>query len=316
MKNLVALVIAIFADAFNRKHEAARRGAKLAKHSQRFRMESLETRVLLSADLQAVSALIEQPEPATKEQIVQPWEDTPVFATDENNGDTGDDTHGDKGDEGEEEGGDFIEPDAYEELYGPLDYDMFVDKEAANGRLGGQGAAIDSSPGAADVLANNNAGATGTANYTQSETSVIAFGNTVLIAFNDSGSISGGTNKFTGFSRSTDGGVTFTDGGTLPTNPGGDGGDPVLARNDTTGRIYFSTLGLSGDRTIQMFRSDDGGLTWMAPINATPGGSIEDKQWHTVDNFAGPGNGNVYLVSRRFGGPAASAGIYFFRSTD
>ena len=44
-----------------------------------------------------------------------------------------------------------------------------------------------------------------------------------------------------------------------------------------------------------------------------PGGSNEDKQWIAVDNYAGTGNGNVYLMSRRFGG---SQGIYMFRSTD
>jgi hypothetical protein len=71
---------------------------------------------------------------------------------------------------------------------------------------------------------------------------------------------------------------------------------------------------MSTEGTIQMFRSDDGGATWLAPVNATPGGNTEDKQWHTVDNVAGPGNGNVYLVSRRFGSTAP--GIYFFRSTD
>jgi hypothetical protein len=160
---------------------------------------------------------------------------------------------------------------------------------------------------------NNNTGSTGTSNFTQSETSLVAFGNTVVVGFNDSGSFTGGASKFTGFARSTDGGATFVDGGTLPTNPIGDAGDPVLARDETTGRIYFSTLGFNAPGTIQMFRSDDGGATWMAPVNATPGGSSEDKQWHTVDNFPGAGNGNVYLLSRRFG---AGPGIYFFRSTD
>jgi hypothetical protein len=160
---------------------------------------------------------------------------------------------------------------------------------------------------------NNNAGATGTGNFTQSETSIVAFGNTVVIGFNDAGSVVGGANKFTGWAYSTDGGVTFTDGGTLPTSTIGDAGDPVLARDEVTGRIYFSTLGFSGAGTIQMFRSDDGGQSWMDPVNATPGGSSEDKQWHMVDNFPGPGQGNVYMLSRRFGtGP----GIYFFRSTD
>jgi hypothetical protein len=160
---------------------------------------------------------------------------------------------------------------------------------------------------------NNNSGATGTSNFTQSETTIVAFGHTVVIGFNDSGSFTGGASKFTGWAFSTDGGTTFTDGGTLPTNPLGDAGDPVLARDEVTGRIYFSTLGFNSPGTIQMFRSDDNGLTWMAPVNATPGGSSEDKQWHTVDNFPGPGQGNVYVLSRRFG---AGPGIYFFRSVD
>jgi hypothetical protein len=122
-----------------------------------------------------------------------------------------------------------------------------------------------------DVLVNNNAGATGTGNFTQSETTITAFGNNVVIGFNDAGSNAGGANKFTGWSRSTDGGATFTDGGSLPTTAGGDAGDPILARNNTTGRIYFSTLGFTAP-TIQMWRSDDNGITWLPPVNATPGG--------------------------------------------
>ena len=164
-----------------------------------------------------------------------------------------------------------------------------------------------------NILVNNNNGAIATGNFTQSETTILAYGNNVITGFNDAGSNAGGTNRFTGYSYSTDGGLTFTDGGNLPASTDGDAGDPVLARNNTTGRIYFSTLGFSGARTIQLFRSDDNGLTWLPPVNATPGGSTEDKQWMAVDNYAGAGNGNLYLMSRRFSG---TVGIYFHRSTD
>jgi hypothetical protein len=64
---------------------------------------------------------------------------------------------------------------------------------------------------------------------------------------------------------------------------------------------------------IQVFRSDNNGASWQAPVNGTPGGSSEDKEWITVDNFPGSGNGNVYLVARNFG---AGNGIYLTRSTD
>jgi hypothetical protein len=197
-----------------------------------------------------------------------------------------------------------------EGLFGAFDYEAFLAREANGDIPDTSGPVEEVSP--FNSLTNNNAGSTGTGLFTQSETAIVAFGNTVVVGFNDSGSNAGGTNKFTGFARSSNGGATFTDGGTLPTNPGGDAGDPVLARNNTTGRIYFATLGFSVS-TIQVFRSDDDGATWMAPVNGTPGGASEDKEWITVDNFAGAGNGNVYLVSRRF---AAPQGIYFFRSTD
>jgi hypothetical protein len=166
---------------------------------------------------------------------------------------------------------------------------------------------------ASNVLVNDGGGATGTAFFTQSETTLVAFGNTVVVGFNDSGSNGITSNKFTGWSRSIDGGNTFVDGGQLPTNANGDAGDPALARDDTTGRIFFSTLRFSGSG-IQVFHSDDNGATWSAPVNGTPGTTgFQDKEWLTVDNFAGAGNGNVYLLARDFG---AGDGIYLYRSTD
>ncbi len=198
-----------------------------------------------------------------------------------------------------------------EEFHGPFDYEAFLELEN-NGGVPFQGGDVEViSP--YNSLTNNNAGSSGTAFFTQSETTLVAFGNTVVVGFNDSGSNAGGSNKFTGFARSTDGGATFTDGGTLPTNPNGDAGDPVLARNEATGRIYYATLQFSGSG-IRVFRSDDNGATWAAPVQGAPGKTgFQDKEWITVDNFAGAGAGNVYLMARDFG---VGNGIYFFRSTD
>src|SRR5687768_17371883 len=69
--------------------------------------------------------------------------------------------------------------------------------------------------GGIDRLVNNNTGSTGTSRFTQSEPSLVAFGSTVVVGFDDSGTYTGANNQFNGWSRSTDG-TTFTDGGTLP----------------------------------------------------------------------------------------------------
>lgn len=151
-----------------------------------------------------------------------------------------------------------------------------------------------------------------TSGFTQSETSMVKFGNNVVVGYNDSGSAAAG-NKFTGWSVSRDGGQSFMDMGELPTNPNGDSGDPVLARDEVDGTIYFATLtGTSGP--IHVFRSFDDGQTFTTPVVATPGKTaFQDKPWMTVDNAPGGGQGNVYVTATDF---AATTGIYFFRSTD
>ena len=50
-----------------------------------------------------------------------------------------------------------------------------------------------------NTLINNNNGTSGCNEFTQSETSVVSFGSTVVAGFNDSGSYDGGTNQFTGY---------------------------------------------------------------------------------------------------------------------
>lgn len=157
----------------------------------------------------------------------------------------------------------------------------------------------------------NNAAADATAQDTQSETAlVMGSGSKLIAAFNDSGSFLG-ANHFTGWAHSADGGGTWTDPGLLPGS--NDAGDPVLARDTTTGRTYLACLYFTGSG-INLFRSDNDGVSWLPSVNAAPSsGSSMDKEWLTVDNFPGAGNGNVYLLVRDFG---SGAGMYFFRSTD
>ncbi|HSE43312.1 MAG TPA: hypothetical protein VLH08_21310, partial [Acidobacteriota bacterium] len=165
-----------------------------------------------------------------------------------------------------------------------------------------------------NVLVNNPA-ADATAQDTQSETTITLAGPNIVASFNDSGSYNGANTHFTGWGYSTDGGATFTDGGALPNDPGGEGdaGDPVLARNNSTGRLYLTTLGFNTGLVLQSFRSDTNGASWMVPVSLgnTGPGDFQDKEWITVDNFAGTGQGNVYVAWRSFGD-----GIYFVRSTD
>jgi uncharacterized delta-60 repeat protein len=160
---------------------------------------------------------------------------------------------------------------------------------------------------------NNDNGSTGTSGFTQSETSLVALGNTVVVGFNDSGSYNISQGKLTGFAYSSDGGNTFTDGGQLPSSSKGDAGIPVLAQNTSSGRIYFATLQFNAGG-LNVFYSDDGGVTWQSPVAGAPGAGSSQEPWMTVDNFAGSGQGNVYLVDGD--GSAKRAGIYFYKSTN
>jgi hypothetical protein len=274
---------------------------------------------LNDADVQVTSAvdlsgtfLVQAPPTVTQSTLTAELQNVPGFVFVQ-------DYTPDKGAVGEDNNGginapDLINGDAYNAQFGPFDYNAFVAREKS-GQVPPDGGPVPPPPVGTDVLVSDTAGSNGSEFFTQSETSTIAFGNTVLVSFNDSGSNAAASNKFTGWSRSTDGGLTFTDGGTLPTNPNGDVGDPVLARSSLTGRVFFATLQFSGSG-LDVFHSDDGGATWSSPVQGAPGkNGFQDKEWIAVDNStaAGAGYGNVYLVNRDFG---SGNGIFFYRSTD
>jgi hypothetical protein len=129
--------------------------------------------------------------------------------------------------------------------------------------------------------------------------------------------------EFIGWALSENGGTTFADKGSVPlltnvvngiTNLLGNAGDPVFARDNSSGTIYLvgnpqrpSVYYPTGTNTepklwVPMWRSVDGGQSFLPPINAAPGlipgdtnNDIGDKPWIAVDNFTGTGQHNVYL---------------------
>jgi subtilisin-like proprotein convertase family protein len=148
------------------------------------------------------------------------------------------------------------------------------------------------------------------ANDTQSTTTFVLLpGNVILCAFNDSGSLAAGSH-YTGIARSTNSGDVWLDQGGLPNSTQGDAGWPVYAYSAATGTVVLTTVGFDVP-AILAFRSTDGGQNYLAPVDASLGALVPDREWITCDNFAGPESGNFYLLFRDFNTPG---GMVFTRS--
>ena len=124
---------------------------------------------------------------------------------------------------------------------------------------------------------------------TQSETTVAVAGSNVAVGYNDSQqallALTDGID-LTGYSYSSDGGRTFTDGGAL-SNPLNfvNIGDPWLT-SDRAGRMYYATLtygGNVGNGEVAVARSTDGGRTWAEPRLASPN---DDSLFYFADKEA------------------------------
>jgi hypothetical protein len=183
-----------------------------------------------------------------------------------------------------------------------------------------------------NVLVNNPAEDT-TNRDTQSETAIVLGANSnIIVAFNDDG---GAPPPHVwqegGWSMSTNGGTSFTDEGTFPPAPSPyvAAVDPGLARSSKTGTIFLSAAAgslaiLNDSARVNIFRSTDNGATFFTSVSGTPGfvDGVDraDKPWMAVDNYPGPGYGNVYLVWTDFtfknNGSLSEEGIFFTRSTD
>jgi hypothetical protein len=90
-----------------------------------------------------------------------------------------------------------------------------------------------------------------------------------------------------GFGYSTNGGVSWTFGGTLETNVYRS--DPVLA-SDAEGRFYFLSSLFTQPRHCDLWRSTNSGVSWQQ-IGPAAGG---DKAWMAIDTTSSSAHGNIY----------------------
>jgi hypothetical protein len=124
-----------------------------------------------------------------------------------------------------------------------------------------------------NVLVNNPGEDTFQLNQTtQSETAIAVHGSHVAVGYNDSqitGLFLTAGSNLNGYSYSTNGGRTFTDGGALPeADQFINFGDPWMA-SDRAGAMYYSTLaldGFSGSLDVAVAKSTNGGKTWSTPV--------------------------------------------------
>jgi hypothetical protein len=160
-------------------------------------------------------------------------------------------------------------------------------------------------------------------NYTQSETSAVAFEQNIVVGYNSSAAQtftfpplvrSGWT--ISGFSTSHDGGKTWTS-GFIPPVAGSTFtfGDPSLGV-DRAGNFYYATLGDDGHNhvTIQVNKSTDGGSSFAAPkiVQVDNGG---DKEWLAVGpNPSDLTKDNIYVTWTSF--QTGRSELRFGRSTD
>src|SRR5207302_10669696 len=168
--------------------------------------------------------------------------------------------------------------------------------------------------------------------FTQSETTVAAHNDNIVVSYNSSAGVKlvrlpTGQVVFqeillSGFSTSNDRGRTFTSGFVPPVRgASATFGDGVVTV-DEEGNFYYSTLGIDaqGNGTVQVNRSTNGGRTWSdAVVAAVDDGS--DKEWiapaplramTTGPTSTSPGPASSKLLLRCFSGP--SCGLHVRRS--
>ncbi|MBP2680553.1 MAG: glycosyl hydrolase, repeat-containing protein, partial [Candidatus Krumholzibacteriota bacterium] len=147
-----------------------------------------------------------------------------------------------------------------------------------------------------------------TANDFQSETTIAKNGNYVVVGYNDVRGFSLPNVSVSGYAHSSDGGTTWTDGGQLPAAGGSSAvyGDPDVKTwtdpNDQQVYFYYSSLYTTptGQSSLCIHVSTDGGATWSAPravTTATSATDFCDKEFMDVD----PETGRIFVSWTNFG---------------
>lgn len=189
---------------------------------------------------------------------------------------------------------------------------------------GSQGTSCAAEPSATGNVQVNCLAEDGTSlQNTQSETSVSAFGNKVVVGYNDSLVCCHPAANFTGYSVSTDGGKTFTDMGDLPFDSKAQPtGDPTVAHDDT-GNFYFASLalgstGLGDESLISFYKMPAGSNTFqLVSVPVDVGDSKQffaDKEYLAVGRD-GSGQTHFYITWTSFSSAVPSP-IMLTDSTD
>jgi hypothetical protein len=129
---------------------------------------------------------------------------------------------------------------------------------------------------------------------TQSEESIAAWGQYVLVAWNDAETSAGAppNNDIQGYGFSTNGGVSFTDGGVPPKKPNWTWiSDPIVTVNEKTGTFYYcalvdSTPSFSGIGIVPATFSGPN-LVWGTPVmirKVSTSLLLLDKPWAVADS--------------------------------
>jgi len=101
-----------------------------------------------------------------------------------------------------------------------------------------------------------------------------------------------------GYAFTNDGGLTWTNGGTLVPPQGTSNpqqSDPVLAA-DRQGSFFYESLMFGSDNGLLVYKSSDGGVSWNEP-NFIVKNDFRDKEWYAIDQRrTGLGAGNHYSM--------------------